>query len=346
VQHEQERAVVRPAVTLAVVVSVLQHHLPQPLSFVEQQLLSRGLGRRLLLLLLLFFLLLGVLLEFGLRGDWLGPLVDFGEDLLLGERLLLAGELDLEEGFGEWDGLGLDDGVVERVPELLLELLFLERDGLPPLDGVDVNGYFGDAVAEDGAGVGVDYEEAGVVLEVAGVGQFGGVVAGGCHPDLVRHRQLGLVVAVPQNVYFVVPVKDGCCRRECHVPVTHLPLCNMLHSPARSQFLLVEDGLLGQVEQVDAARLVAGQQVVVGVGGGRESSDAVGVQGVLRVVLLDGALVVLVLALLLDLEQPETELVEDGFGEDLCDEAVGLRELVLAVVGIADLPFIQVQPIH
>ncbi len=108
----------------------------------------------------------------------------------------------------------------------------------------------------------------------------------------------------------------------------------------------MEDCLLGQVQQVDAAGFIACEEVVVAVAGRGKSSDVIGVQRVLRVVFPESALVVAVLALLLDFEQPETEVVEDGFGEDLCDEAVGLREVVLSVVRVADLPLLQVHFPH
>ena len=48
------------------------------------------------------------------------------------------------------------------------------------------------------------------------------------------------------------------------------------------------------------------------VAAGRKSGDVVRIEGVLRVVLPEGTLVVLILALLLYFEQPQAQLVENG----------------------------------
>jgi hypothetical protein len=200
--------------------------------FVEEKLLALSLCLRLLLFLLLHVLLLGVLLDFGLRHSNFGLLADFGEQLLLTQRLLLACELDLEVDLTDSGGLGFDGGVVERVPEFLFDLLLLERYALAALDGIHIDGYFGDAVGEDGAVVGEDDEQAGVVFEVAGVGQFGWVLAGLGHLDLVGELQFGLVVAVAQDVDFVVGVEEGCGGGEGQVAVSGLGLGDVGHSPS------------------------------------------------------------------------------------------------------------------
>ena len=86
----------------------------------------------------------------------------------------------------------------------------------------------------------------------------------------------------------------------------------MGESSAWKELLLVKDCLFGQVQQVDAACFVSRQQVVVAVAAGRKSGDVVRIEGVLRVVFPEGALVVLILTLLLYFEQPQAQLVENG----------------------------------
>ena len=145
-QHEEEGAEAGPRVGFTVIVAVLRSHLPQGMRFVEKQFLGLGFSLRLLLLLLFVFLLLGVFLEVGLSHHRLCLFGDFGQELLLAQRFLLACELDLEIDFANASSISLNIGIVERISQLLLDFLLLKRNALASLDGVNVDEHFRDAV--------------------------------------------------------------------------------------------------------------------------------------------------------------------------------------------------------
>lgn len=187
--------------------------------------------------------------------------------MLLSEWFLLPWELDFKVYLINGCGFRLNVGVVEGVSQFLFHFLFFQWNGLASLNGISVDGYFRNAVCEDGAAIGVDDEETRVILKVAGIWQFSWVLTVRCHFNLVGEGEFRLVVAISENIYFVVAVKDGghSCERE--ITVGEVGLCDVLHSSSPHQLLLMEYCLFCQIQQIDASHFVSCQQVVVAVAG-------------------------------------------------------------------------------
>lgn len=144
----------------------------------------------------------------------------------------------------------------------------------------------------------------------------------------------------------MVVIEDDCEGRDGDIAIVDECLRDVGDPPARGELLLGEDCLLGEVEQEEAAALVAGEQVVVVLGEGAEAGHILHVNRVLREILPHRPLVVPVLLLLLDLVHAQTQPKEDRLPQHLADQPVRLREEVLAVVGVADAPFVQIKLAH
>lgn len=89
---------------------------------------------------------------------------------------------------------------------------------------------------------------------------------------------------------------------------------------------------------MQSACLVSCHHVIVRVWLRTQARQTVKVQTVLGKVLWYSALIVGVLGLLLELEEGQIHLPEDGFPEDLVDEAVGVGKVVLPQFGVNDFP--------
>lgn len=81
-------------------------------------------------------------------------------------------------------------------------------------------------------------------------------------------------------------------------------------------------------------------------GEGTETGYILHINRILREVLLNRPFVVPILLLLLDLVHAQVQPIKYGLLEHLADQPVGLREDVLAVVGVADAPLIQIKFVH
>jgi hypothetical protein len=104
-----------------------------------------------------------------------------------------------------------------------------------------------------------------------------------------------------------------------------------------------EEGFFGGVDEEEVAFAVAGEEVVLILGLGAETGDfVVDLDEGLGDVLLDAAFVSRVFFLLLNVVHGELELMEDSFVENIVDEAIGLREMILEMSGVGDLPGEQV----
>lgn len=144
----------------------------------------------------------------------------------------------------------------------------------------------------------------------------------------------------------MVVIEDNCQSSDGDIAIIDECLRDVVDSPASGQFLLREDYLFGQVQQEHIATLITSQQVIMMLGERTEAGHILHIDRILREVLLNGPFVVPILLLLLDLVHAQVQPIKYGLLEHLTNQPVGLREEVLAVVGVADAPLIEIKLVH